>query len=88
MKYLALIPLWVLCIQLYFHAVSRPPEEKQAECRVLGILFTTVGIGSLVFRTVWLVFSGLAMIMVGLRLMAHSLDRINKSVYIDRYKDN
>jgi hypothetical protein len=85
-KYILLLPLGVICMQFYCHAVAQKGVEKQYECRTLGILYASVGIVSLVTRDVCYVMSGLVLIMLGLRLMAHGLDRIDKRVFIDRYE--
>ncbi len=57
--------------------------EKQNECKVVGIAFTTIGIVSLASRDVLFAVSGLVLIMLGLRMMAISLDRIDKKTFID-----
>jgi hypothetical protein len=46
-----------------------------------------IGIFALVEREPLFAFFGLILIMSGLRLMATSLDRIDKTVFIDRYND-
>jgi hypothetical protein len=81
--YVLLLPFWVLCVQFSFRAISMKGTEKQNECKVLGIVFTTIGIVSLVSRDVVFVVSGLVLIMIGLRMMAISLDRIDKKTFID-----
>jgi hypothetical protein len=86
-KYVLLVPFWVLSVQFYSHAVSQQGEQKQRECRSLGIIFTAIGIVSLVFRDVFFAVSGLVLIMLGLRLMAHGLDRIDKKRFIDQYEN-
>lgn len=84
LKYVLLLPFWVLCIQFCFHALSLKGVEKQNECQILGIVFTTIGIVSLVSRDVLFTASGLVLMMFGLRMMAIGLDRIDKKTFIDR----
>jgi hypothetical protein len=86
-KYIVLMPFWAICAQFYFHAVSQKAKQKQDECRILGITYTSFGIVSLVTKDMWFVMSGLVLIMLGLRLMAYSLDRIEKRKFIDRYEE-
>jgi len=81
--YVLLLPFWVLCSQFAFHAISLKVVEKQKECRTIGIVCTTIGIVSLVSRDIFFVMSGFALIMLGLRMMAISLDRIEKKAFID-----
>ncbi|MBK5275196.1 MAG: hypothetical protein JJE30_09125 [Desulfuromonadales bacterium] len=88
LKYILLLPFWVICGQLYFYSVSQKNEQRQRGCRSLGIFFLTIGIVSLVSRDYWFVISGLALIMLGLRLTAYGLDRIDKSIYIDRCEED
>ncbi len=90
-KYVALIfilPVLIICCQLYTFTVSREGREKQERCQILGIVYMTSGIVALVFHNVILVFSGIILIMMGLRLIAHGLDRIGKKTYIDKYTDD
>ncbi len=86
-RLLILIPLLIICYQIYRFTSSRAGEEKQSRCRRLGIGYTTIGILALVGREPLFAFFGLILIMSGLRLMAKSLDRIDKTVFIDRYND-
>lgn len=81
---LFLLPLLVMCWQFYCFSVSRKMEEKQQRCQVLGIVYTVFGVVALVFHNVIAVFMGV----MGLRLIAHGLDRMNKNVYIDIYKED
>ena len=84
-EFLSTIPLLVFCYQLYSFAASRCGEEKQKRCQVLGVVYMTAGIMSLVARGPAFVFMGLILIMFGFRLLAKGLDRLAKSTYIDRY---
>jgi sulfite exporter TauE/SafE len=70
---------------MYSYAVTRQKEERQRVCRGLGITLFTVGITSLVTRDSLFVFAGLILIMIGFRLIAHGLDRLDKNIFIDRY---
>ena len=83
LMYVLLLPFWVLCVQFAFHAIGRDGVKKQEECRTLGIAFTTIGIVSLASRDVLFAVSGLVLIMLGLRMLAISLDRIDKKTFID-----
>ena len=86
-KLLILIPLLIICYQIYRFTSSRTGVEKQSRCRRLGIGYMVIGILALVEREPLFAFFGLILIMSGLRLMATSLDRIDKTVFIDRYDD-
>jgi hypothetical protein len=82
---LFLIPLLVICFQIYSFSSSRKGEDRQKSCQKLGIAYAVIGILALVMREPLFAFFGLILIMFGLRLMAKGLDRLNKSVFIDRY---
>ena len=84
-KYLLLLLLWVFGVQLYSFAANLEGVEKQKGCQNLGILYITAGIVSLAFRQTLFVVSGFMLIMLGVRLVSHGLDRIGKNIYIDRY---
>lgn len=83
-----LLPLLVVLYQFYKYAIKRIGVEKQKSCQLLGIVYCTLGITSLAIHSPFFVFTGLLLLMFGLRLIAHGLDRINKSVFIDRYDDD
>lgn len=82
-----LVPLLILSAQAYNYAVTKTGEEKQRTCKSLGIACATAGIVILVYRTPLLSFAGFFFIMMGLRLIAHGLDRIDKKIFIDRYEE-
>jgi hypothetical protein len=84
-KLFVLLPLIAVTGQMYSYAVTRQKEEKQKVCRALGITFFSLGTVSLVSHEVLYVFAGLFLMMVGFRLIAHGLDRLDKKVFIDRY---
>jgi hypothetical protein len=88
LKYLLLLPIWVFGAQLYCFTASLEGVQRQEGCQKLGILYITAGIVSLVFREMLFVVSGLMLIMLGLRLVSYSLDRIDKKTFIDRYKED
>lgn len=88
LKYLALLIALVVCYQLYAYSVSHTGKEKQARCQSLGIVFMSIGIVSLIFRTGPTVIGGLVLIMLGFRLIAQGLDRLNKKTFIDRYEED
>lgn len=83
-----ILPLLVLCYQLYSFSVNSKGRDMQGRCQKLGIAFMTLGIIVLVIRSVSSAFFGLIMIMLGFRLLAKGLDRLNKTKYIDRYDDD
>jgi len=83
-----MIPFIVVSLQFYSWIVSLEGEEKQKHCRALGITYTTLGTTCLMFRSLGLAIIGLILFMLGMRLIAHGLDRINKTVFIDRYKED
>ena len=86
-KILIIFVFLALIFQMYNYATSRQREEKQKICRGLGILLFTVGVVSLVTRDHIFVLAGLFLMMVGFRLIAQGLDRLDKKIYIDRYKN-
>lgn len=83
-----LLPLSILFWQAYCYAVSKKGEEKQQSCMSLGIAYTTAGIAFLVFRSIPFAFAGFFLIMMGLRLIAHGLDRIDKKIFIDKFEED
>jgi len=87
-KLLIFMPLLVICYQIYSYTSSRTGEEKQTRCRRLGVGYMILGILALVEREPLSGFFGLILIMFAFRLMAKSLDRIDKTVFIDRYDDD
>lgn len=84
---LMLLPLMIICFQVYSFSVSRSGAEKQSRCQVLGVIYMAIGIVALVFHKPLFVLTALVLIMMGLRLIAHGLDRIDKKVFIDRYNE-
>lgn len=83
-----IIPFIVVMCQFYLWIVSLEGVEKQKHCRALGITYTTLGTVCLFFRNVPLAIVGLILFMLGLRLIAHSLDRLNKTNFIDRFSQD
>jgi len=84
---LILIPLLVICYQIYAFTSSRKGEDRQNRCQKLGVGYMTVGILGLVWREPLFAFFGIILIMFGFRLLANGLDRLNKTVFIDRYDE-
>jgi hypothetical protein len=84
---LILLPLMVICFQVYAFTVSRSGVEKQSRCQILGIMYMVIGVVTFVFHKLLFVLTGFVLIMMGLRLIAHGLDRIDKKIYIDRYNE-
>ena len=85
---LVTIPLLLVCFQLYSFAVTGKGREMQGRCLKLGVAFMVIGIGVLVFRSTLFVFFGLILMLLGFRLLAHGLDRLDKKIYIDRLDDD
>ena len=85
MKLFIMLPLFAVIFQMYNYALTRKREERQAVCRGLGVALLTVGIVSLILRDAVSVFAGLLLMMVGFRLIAHGLDRLDKTIFIDQY---
>lgn len=80
--------LFVILYQYYSYATTSKGVERQKRCQAAGIVYLTLGICVMVFKTVVSVFGGLVLIMFGLRLIAHGLDRIDKKIFIDHYDDD
>jgi len=85
---LILLPLLLLCYQLYSFSVSCKGKEKQDNCQMFGILFMTVGIVALVFKSVIFSFFGLILMMFGFRMISTGLDRLDKTKRIDQYQED
>jgi integral membrane sensor domain MASE1 len=85
---LIILPLLVLCFQLYSYSVNGGGRERQERCQNLGIAFMTVGITALVLKSAPFAFLGLILIMFGFRLLAKGLDRLDKNIFIDQYEDD
>jgi Na+/phosphate symporter len=84
-KCFVMIPFVVIMIQFYLWIVSLKGLEKQKHCRALGVTYTTLGTVCFLFRTLPLAIVGLILFMLGMRLIAHGLDRLDKSIFIDRF---
>jgi len=82
------IPFIFVSFQFYTWIVSLKGVAKQKHCQALGIIYTTLGTVCFMFRSLSLAVVGLVLFMLGLRLIAHGLDRINKTVYIDRFDED
>ncbi len=82
------IPLVIITTQLYWYSVSRTGTNRQSTCRGLGIAYATAGIVSLVFHSVFFVFLGFYLMMLGLLLISRGLDRLDKKIFIDRYVED
>src|SRR6516165_8666119 len=79
------IPIVIISTQLYWYSVTRTGTNRQGTCRGLGIAYTTCGVVSLVFHSVFFAFLGFYLMMLGLLLISKGLDRLDKKIYIDRY---
>jgi hypothetical protein len=83
-----ILPVFVLCYQLYSFSVKSEGLDRQARCQKLGVTFTTIGICALVIKSAPTAFFGLILIMFGIRLMAKGLDRLDKNTFIDCYDES
>jgi len=84
---LIILPLIVICYQIYAFSSSRKGEDRQSRCQKLGIGYMVIGILALIEREPLFAFFGLILIMLGFRLMAKGLDRIDKTVFIESYSE-
>jgi hypothetical protein len=82
-----IIPLLILCFQLYFFSINSIGVQKQQRCQKLGIVFMTFGIVALVFKTVPIVSFGLVLMLFGFSLISKGLDRLDKKFYVDQSVD-
>ncbi|MBL0224662.1 MAG: hypothetical protein IPQ16_03485 [Geobacteraceae bacterium] len=85
---LIILPLLVLCYQLYSFSAKSEGLVKQERCQKLGIMFMTLGILALVFRSAPWAFFGLVLIMSSFRLLAKGLDRLDKKTFIDQLDED
>jgi len=85
---LIILPLLVMCYQLYSYSAKGEGRERQARCRKLGIAFMSVGIVALVFKSAPFAFFGLVLMMFSFRLLAKGLDRLDKKIFIDQCEDD
>ena len=86
--YLIQMAVLVVCFQIYLFVSSKKGEEKQTDCQRTGIVFMTLGMVALCMRTTAYSITGLILIMMGFRLMARGLDRLDKTRFIDRLEDD
>jgi hypothetical protein len=85
---LIVMPLLVLCYQLYAFSVGSEKLKLQERCLKLGVAFMTLGVLGLAIKTAPFAFSGLILMMFGFRLIAKGLDRLDKNVFIDRFDED
>lgn len=88
LQFFVTIPFIVFVCQLYQWVVSLKGTVRQRHCRGLGITYTSAGTVCFLFRSFPLTLLGLLLLMLGLRLIAHGLDRIDKSIFIDRFDED
>lgn len=86
-KSLLLLSAFVFAYQFYKYATTRDIARKEMPCYVLGVAYVSFGTTAFVFHDLLLAFGGLYLIMLGLLLLAQGLDRKNKRIFIDRYRD-
>ena len=82
-----ILPVLIILYQLYRFSLRHTGVTRQKTCLLLGTVYCTLGITSLAIHTLFFVIGGLLLILFGLRLFAHGLDRIDKQVFIDRYDE-
>jgi hypothetical protein len=87
-EFLIILPLLVVCYQLYFFSVHSTGRKQQDRCQKLGIAFMTLGIMALILKSIPTVFFGFTMMMFGFRLIAKGLDRLDKKIFIDKFEDD
>jgi hypothetical protein len=85
---LIILPLLVVCYQLYSYSVTGAGREKQERCQGLGILFMTLGVTALALQSAPFAFFGLVLMMFAFRLLAKGLDRLEKKIYIDQCEED
>lgn len=85
LELIATLPVMVICYQLYAYSAKSKGVDRQRRCRKLGIAYMALGTTALIARDLPFVMLGLVLIMMGFRLMARGLDRIDKNLFIDRY---
>lgn len=88
LEILLALPVLIICYQMYSFAAKRSGAEMQKSCRLLGIIYMAIGITLLILREPVFVFTGLILMMFGFRLIAKGLDRLDKTIFIDRYNDH
>lgn len=84
-EYICMAAVVIVLNQFYAYSISLKGQVKQLSCQKLGIVYVTLGIVCFVFHKPPVVIAGIILIMMGLRLIAHGLDRIDKKTFIDRY---
>jgi hypothetical protein len=84
-EYMVVTMVVIVFNQFYAYAVSHKGVEKQSNCQTLGTVYISLGVVSFVTHEAPVIIAGFILIMMGLRLVAHALDRIDKSIFIDRY---
>lgn len=87
-KLFVVVPFVVVSLQFYSWIVSLKGLERQRHCRALGITYATVGTVAFVFRSLPFAVIGLVLFMLGLRLMAHGLERVDKTIFIDQLDED
>jgi len=83
-----LLPLLVMCFQLYTFSVNSERLKLQDRCQKLGIVYMTSGVMALAIKSAPFAFFGLILMMFGFRLIAKGLDRLDKNTFIDQYMED
>lgn len=76
---LTILAFLVLCYQGFSYVTSLTGKKRRDSCRQLGIFYLILGICSFISRSAPVVFTGIILLMMGLRLMAHGLVRHGKT---------
>lgn len=78
---LSILAFLILCFQGYSYVTTLTGKARRDSCRNLGIFYFFLGICSFLSRSAPMVFAGVVLIMMGMRLMAHGLVRHGKTGY-------
>lgn len=76
---LTILAFLILCYQGFSYVTSLTGKKRRDSCRQLGIFYFILGICSFISRSAPAVFTGIILLMMGLRLMAHGLVRHGKA---------
>lgn len=87
-EFAVLVPLFVIFYQFYSYSTSAIGEDRQKKCLTSGVALSTIGMTGLAFQSIITVFGGVILIMMGFRLLAYGLDRIDKKTFIDRFESD
>lgn len=83
-----ILPLLIFSYQIYSFSARGEGVMRQGRCLKTGVFFMTSGVMALIFKSAPTAFFGLFLMMLGFRLLAKGLDRLDKKIHIDRYDDD